>query len=147
MSLMDDARPDVRAMLVAMQQKLDQHDELLEKLIGVLSVNQPALREIIDAVAEFYDIEPAQLRSGSRLHTIAIPRMIIYYLARRLTRLSLTGIAQRLGRRDHTTVMSGIERITRKLHKNELLRDDIDVLRLRIAEKVSQRLKTAGLSS
>jgi chromosomal replication initiation ATPase DnaA len=141
MSLNDDARPDeLRATIAAMQEKLDEHEQLLERLTGILSAHQPMLREIIEAVADFYRIEAVEIRSPSRAHTVTIPRMIVYYLARRLTRMSLQDIANRLGRRDHGTIINGVERITRKLHRDDLLRDDIDILRMRIGEKVHARL-------
>lgn len=140
MSLTDNTRPeDIRAMLAAMQDTIDRHEELLEKLTGCLSENQPTFREIMEAVCEYYDVSPVEIHANSRwLHEV-YPRLIIYYLARKLTRLSLKGIAQRVGRRDHATIYSGIQRISLRLRKDEVLRDDIDVLRMRIAEKVFQR--------
>ena len=62
-----------------------------------------------------------------------------YYLARKLTRLSLPQIAVRLGDRDHTTVYKGFMSVAHNVRKDELLRDDLDVLRSRIAEKVLAR--------
>lgn len=130
---------ELERRLVVMQEALDQHGELLEKLTGFMSENRPTFREIMASVCEYYDVTTADILSHSHYLRVAYPRMIVYYLARRLTRLSLSGIAQRVGQRDHGTIYSGIKRISYRLHSDEILRDDIDVLRARIAERVSAR--------
>ena len=136
MSLTDDARLSLEAQLHAMQEAIDQHGELLEKLTGFMSENRPMFREIMGAVCEYYDVTPADILSEARWLRVAYPRLIVYYLARRLTRLSLHAIADRVGQRDHATIYSGIKRVSYRLRKDEILRDDIDVLRAKIAEKV-----------
>jgi len=140
MSLGDDARPEeMRAMIMSMQATLDRHDELLERLTGFLSENRPMLQEIIEAVCEFYDISAGDLIAHSNFKIYAHPRLVVYYLGRKLTRLSLSNIAYRLGERDHSTIHAGFRRTCQRVHNDEILRDDIDVLRSRIAEKVLGR--------
>jgi len=118
---------------------IDQQGEVLDRLTSFMSENHPTLREIIEAVADFYLITPANIHGERRVHHFAHPRMIVYYLARKLTRLSLPNIAERLGDRNHTTIRSGFMRIAALARKNDVVRDDIDILRARIAEKVMER--------
>jgi len=140
MSLTDGARPhDLWAMLRTMQQTIDQHGEVLEKLTGFMSENRPTLQEIISAVCEFYDINPVDLMSHSHRIVHAHPRLVVYYLGRKLTRLTFGNMAIRMGERDHSTIYTGFMRIAARLRKDEILRDDIDVLRSWIAEKVALR--------
>lgn len=129
----------LKKMIERHERLIDQHGEVLERLSGFMSENQPTLREIVEAVSDFYHIPSSELYGGRHLQDIAHPRLIIYYLARKLTRLSLTNIAGRMGRRDHTTVRSGFLKICALTRKNEVIRDDLDVLRARIAEKVMER--------
>lgn len=147
MSLSDDARLDemdakltvLQAMIHRHERLIDQQGEVLERLTNFMSENHPTLREIVEAVCDFYHVTPKEVEGERRIHDFMHPRLIVYYLARKLTRLSLTNIAQRIGWRDHTTVRSGFMKISRLVRKDEVLRDDIDVLRARIAEKVLQR--------
>jgi chromosomal replication initiator protein len=104
-----------------------------------MSEHHPTLREIMDVVGEYYSVTRAELESHRHIQYFAHPRQVVYYLARKLTRLSLTNIADRIGGRDHTTIRTGFFRISHQIRHNEVLRDDIDVLRARIAERVMQR--------
>jgi chromosomal replication initiation ATPase DnaA len=160
MSLMDDARlngfsfeespPDelreMRAKLMVLQAMVERHDrlidqqgEVLERLTNFMSEHHPTLREIMDAVAEYYSVTRDEIESHKHIQYFSHPRLVVYYLARKLTRLSLTNIADRIGGRDHTTIRTGFFKISHQIRHNEVLRDDIDVLRARIAEKVMER--------
>jgi chromosomal replication initiator protein len=54
------------------------------------------------------------------------------YLLRDELGLSLVEIGQRLGGRDHTTVLHGIEKIEQQLRQDEQLRGDILAVRARL---------------
>jgi chromosomal replication initiation ATPase DnaA len=147
MSLNDDpCAGQLWAKIYALQKVIERHDRLidqqgqvLDRLTGFMSENRPTLREIIEAVSDFYHVTPAEIHGERHIHNFAHPRLIVYYLARKLTRLSLTNIGDRIGMRDHTTVRTGFLRICALARKNEVIRDDIDILRARIAEKVMER--------
>jgi chromosomal replication initiator protein len=64
---------------------------------------------------------------------------VFCYLARRYTRLSTRVIGQHVGNRDHSTVLHAVRKIEKLLAGKSLLADDIDLLRLRISEKVLLR--------
>jgi chromosomal replication initiation ATPase DnaA len=136
---------DLRTLVTEMRELLQQHDELLDKIAEFFIVNRPTLAEIMSCVAEFYGIAEPDLVKRSRYTDHA--RLVIYYLARKLTRLSLANIAARLDDRDHSTVYDGFQRIAWRLRKDEILRDDLDVLRSRIAEKVLARQPRTGFRS
>ncbi len=67
--------------------------------------SRPTIRAIISAVARYYRLRAAELRSPSRRKTIVRARGVCVFLARRLTAESLQSIGQHLGGRDHTTVL------------------------------------------
>jgi chromosomal replication initiation ATPase DnaA len=138
---------DLQTLVVRMMLKLQQHDELLDKMAEFFTANRPTLEEIMTCVAEFYDIPRLAIVGHSHIHKFAHPRLVTYYLARKLTRLSLPNIAARLDHRDHGTVYSGFQRIAQRVRKDEILRDDLDVLRSRIAEKVLARQPPRSMSS
>jgi chromosomal replication initiator protein len=66
------------------------------------------IQTIINAVVEYYGVRLSDLQSKRRQRSIALPRQVCMYLARRHTRHSLEEIGGYFGGRDHTTVMHAI---------------------------------------
>jgi chromosomal replication initiator protein len=63
------------------------------------------IEDIIRIVTEHFGIKLAELQSKRRQKSVAHPRQVCMYLARRHTRYSLEEIGGYFGGRDHTTVM------------------------------------------
>ncbi|WP_026524507.1 MULTISPECIES: chromosomal replication initiator protein DnaA [unclassified Butyrivibrio] len=78
---------------------------------------------IISTVCEQYGIKQDDITSKKRNKEIVLPRQIIMYLCREYTDAPLEEIGRALGKKDHTTVMSGINKI------KDLLVGDNDVSR------------------
>ena len=74
--------------------------------------------EIQRKVAEYYGLKLAELLSDRRAKSVARPRQVAMYLAKRLTQRSLPEIGRKFGGRDHTTVMHAVKRI-KQLRKEE----------------------------
>ncbi len=81
--------------------------------------------QIIQAVANQFDVTLEELFSRSRSHRIALPRQVAMYLLREESDLSLPKIGELLGDRDHTTVMYGHEKITDLLETDKKLRRQV----------------------
>lgn len=62
-------------------------------------------------VALHYNLKLEDLVSASRLRSLARPRQVAMYLARKLTGRSFPDIGSRFGKRDHTTVIHAVRRI------------------------------------
>lgn len=88
--------------------------------------------DIIDVVVEYFGVKLTDLQSKRRQKSIAHPRQVCMYLARRHTRYSLEEIGGYYGGRDHTTVMHAVKTIGRK-------RDE-DPTTARVLEVLEQRL-------
>lgn len=67
--------------------------------------------EIQRAVCARFDVKQVDLVSERRAVTIARPRQIAMYLAKRLTTRSLPEIGRKFGNRDHSTVIHAVRRI------------------------------------
>ncbi len=78
---------------------------------------------IISTVCEQYGIKQEDIASKKRNKEIVLPRQIIMYLAREYTDAPLEEIGKSLGKKDHTTVISGVNKI------KDLLNGDNDVSR------------------
>jgi hypothetical protein len=89
------------------------------------------VRNIVAEVAAFHTITADHILSPNRKHGIVRPRQIACYLAKNLTKLSLSQIGKRIGGRDHSTVLHSIQKVERLMVSDELLANQIDALRQR----------------
>ncbi len=83
---------------------------------------------IIDTVCEQYGAKKDDIISKKRNAEIVLPRQIIMYLCREYTDASLEEIGKILGKKDHTTVMSGISKIKQNLSIDEDLNKNMDII-------------------
>lgn len=112
--------------------------EALKRLLRYLERTRPMLADIREAVAEFYCIGSSDIVERGRLSEVALARQVFCYLAHKYTRFSKAEIGRRLYRH-HTTVISAVRKIETQAAVNPVLADDLDLLRLRIAEKMLLR--------
>lgn len=84
----------------------------------------PLVRDIQRAVAAHYGQSIGEMLSQRHTPRLARPRHIAMYLARELTPRSYPEIG-RMFRRDHTTVMSGVSRISSSRAADQGLDADI----------------------
>lgn len=88
--------------------------ELAREALGDLQatqVGEPTIQHIISVVTDFYGIRLTDLQSKHRQRSIALPRQVCMYLARKCTRHSLEEIGGFFGGRDHTTVMHALKAV------------------------------------
>jgi chromosomal replication initiator protein len=95
---------------------------------------QPNVQQIIEAVARYYDLKLPDLLSRRKHKSIALPRQIGMFLARRHTRYSLEEIGGYFGGRDHTTVMHAVKQIESKQGGDEGLAEDVRRLEMLITD-------------
>ena len=75
-------------------------------------------KNIIKAVSEFYDITTSDLTTKCRRREIVWPRQITMFLMREELKNSYPFIGEKLGGKDHTTVMYACEKIKTKLSQD-----------------------------
>jgi chromosomal replication initiator protein len=76
---------------------------------------------IIRAVADRYNLQPAQLKIKTNAHHIALPRQVAMYLIKELTQASLPEIGRLFGGKHHTTVLHSVHKIEELRHKDREL--------------------------
>ena len=69
------------------------------------------IQQIFDVVTKYYNVRLSDLQSKKRHKSIAFPRQVCMFLARRHTRYSLEEIGGYFGGRDHTTVMHAVKTV------------------------------------
>ncbi len=83
---------------------------------------------IINIVSEHFGVKPEDIMSKKRNSEFVLPRQIVMYLCRELTETSYVDIGKLLGKKDHTTVMHGVKKITGEMAVNEELKNKVDII-------------------
>jgi chromosomal replication initiator protein len=76
---------------------------------------------ILQGVCNYFGLEHKDLMSGRRQRTISLARSIAMFLIRKTAKLSFPEIGVRMGKRNHSTVISACRRIERAASRNEQL--------------------------
>ena len=76
---------------------------------------------ILQSVCDYFGLEHKDLMSGRRQRTISLARSVAMFLVRKTAKLSFPEIGSRMGKRNHSTVISACRRIERAVVKNEPL--------------------------
>jgi chromosomal replication initiator protein len=92
----------------------------------------PTIQTILEAITAFYDVRLPDLLGKRRHKSIAMPRQIGMWLARRHTRFSLEEIGSYFGGRDHTTVMHAVRSIDSRREDDVIVSHDVTRLEERI---------------
>lgn len=93
---------------------------------------QPRVRDVFRMVSEASGIPLIALVAYNRNPRTSHYRHIGYYLARTLTTKSLPHIARLIMRRDHTTILHGVQRITRLIRDNAEVAEEVAAIRRKI---------------
>jgi len=87
---------------------------------------------VLKSVADFYNISAADLVKRSRKKEVVQPRQVAMFLLREETKLSFPEIGQKLGGRDHSTVIHACEKIKQGEAGDESLKQELILIRERI---------------
>src|SRR3989344_6045549 len=121
--------------LIASNLNADKKDLNLTEVKKALNiiVNTPKkstnFKNIIKAVAEFYDISEKELLERSRKKEIVKPRQIIMYLLREELKSSFPFIGLKIGGRDRTTAIHACDKIKKEIETDQNFNDEINMIR------------------
>lgn len=107
---------------------LDVTSKILEDLIISKGKNL-SVDKIIKVVAEFFKIEPDELCSAKRNQELVWSRQIVMYLLRHEMNLSFPKIGQQLNKKDHTTVIHGVDKIEKEIGRNDDLKKELTLIK------------------
>ena len=111
---------------------LEHAEEALKDVIYPNKKKEITPSFIIEVVAEHFGVSPTDIASKKRTAELVQPRQVVMYFCRELTSNSLQNIAKAIGKKDHTTVLHGIEKITEKMENDEELKNTVDIIRKKI---------------
>lgn len=120
--------------LICQAQLKDRTLSLSDAKALLKNVGQPkkavSVREIIKVVADFYGVEEGSIYEKTRRKEVVKPRQIIMYILREDFHISFPTIGDKLGGRDHTTVIHSCEKIREEVKVNSELAQEISQIRI-----------------
>ncbi len=88
-----------------------------------------SVKDVLRVISNFYQIEESSIYEKTRRKEVVRPRQIAMFLLREDCSISYPLIGQKLGGRDHTTVIHSYEKIKNELKHNTELEREIKQLR------------------
>jgi chromosomal replication initiator protein len=88
-----------------------------------------SVKEVVKLVADYYRIDEESIYEKTRRKEIIKPRQVVMYLLREDFSVSYPSIGQKLGGRDHTTVIHSCEKIKRDIKVDSGLTRELSELR------------------
>lgn len=88
-----------------------------------------AVKDLVKIISDFYNIEEESIYEKTRRKEIIKPRQVIMYILREDFNISYPAIGQKLGGRDHTTVIHSCEKIKEGVKEDQSLMQEINQIR------------------
>ncbi len=86
-------------------------------------------KAVIEKTARYFSLSIEDITSAKRDKDIVVPRQIAMYLLRSELHLSFPKITRELGRKDHTTAMHSVEKITHEINYDSSLKQCISEIK------------------
>lgn len=96
---------------------------------SIKSQKQISTEEIVKIISAFYHIENDSIYEKTRRKEVVNVRQIIMYILREDFNLSFPFIGQKMGGKDHTTVIHSYEKVKKELETNTGLMSEIERIR------------------
>lgn len=88
-----------------------------------------SIKDIVKTVTTFYNIDERFIYEKTRRKEVVKPRQVLMYILRQDFNISYPLIGQKLGGRDHTTVIHSCEKIKVEIKTDTVLLQEIDQIR------------------
>jgi chromosomal replication initiator protein len=89
---------------------------------------------IIDIVCRQFNIKTEEIKGKQKNREFAYPRQIAMYILRNVTELSYTKIAEVFEKKDHTTVIYAVDKISQQMSEDVETKNVIEDLIMRIKQ-------------
>jgi chromosomal replication initiator protein len=88
--------------------------------------------KVFNFICKFYELKIDEFLSKKRNKEIAFPRQIAMYLLRHEFNFSFPKIAEKMKKKDHTTIMHGVDKIEKLLTVDEGLQKEVAMIKEKI---------------
>ena len=89
---------------------------------------------VILATAEAFGVSVKEIRGRRRVATVARPRNVAMYIARKHTGASFPELGKAFGGRDHTTVMSNVKKVTKLVEAGDSIRLKVEAIERKLGK-------------
>jgi chromosomal replication initiator protein len=120
--------------VIACQTQLKNRELSLNEVRGILKNNvKPkkmlSVKEVVKVVSEFYNIDEDSIYDKTRRKEVVRPRQVVMYILREDFSISFPLIGEKLGGRDHTTIIHSYEKVKEEIKTDQLLSQEITQVR------------------
>ena len=88
-----------------------------------------SIKDIVKIVSDFYNIDEESVYNKTRRKEVVRPRQVVMYILREDFSISFPSIGEKLGGRDHTTVIHSYEKMKEEIKTDVVLSQEINQLR------------------
>jgi chromosomal replication initiator protein len=90
-------------------------------------------KDVVKMIADFYHVDEESIYEKTRRKEVIKPRQVAMFILREDFNISYPSIGEKIGGRDHTTVIHSCEKIKEDVKTNNTLMEEINQLRTMIA--------------
>ena len=107
---------------------LDVVSKVLEDIVEAKGKNL-SIEKVLKVVANYFKVEADAILSPKRDRSLVGPRQIVMYLLRHEMNMSFPKIGRELNKKDHTTIMYGVEKIEKEVARDEDIRKELTMIK------------------
>ena len=111
--------------------RVEQLGDVLSDLFRA-SERKLTIDEIMRRTCEHYNLRMSDMTSARRSRSVARPRQMAMYLAKKLTPRSYPEIGRKFGGKDHTTVLYAVRKIESLMQTDSQLAEDAELLQRKL---------------
>lgn len=119
---------------IALQADIKKRNLTLQEIKDIIknsvkSQKQISVEEVVRVISSFYHLESESIYEKTRRKEVVYVRQIVMYILREDFNMSFPLIGQKMGGKDHTTVIHSYEKIKQELETNTGLMSEIERIR------------------
>ncbi len=120
--------------VIACQTQLRNRELTINEIKNILKNSVKAkktvsIKDIVKIISEFYNIDEDSIYNKTRRKEVVRPRQVAMYVLREDFGISFPSIGEKMGGRDHTTVIHSYEKIREDIKSDQLLLQEINQVR------------------
>lgn len=120
--------------IIACQTQFKNRELSLNEIRNILKNNTKpkkllSVKDVVKTVSDFYNLPEDTIYNKTRRKEVVKPRQVVMYLLREDFNVSFPSIGEKLGGRDHTTVIHSYNKMKEELKVDQVLSQEISQLR------------------
>lgn len=104
--------------------------KVLLRSASTMTKKSVSVQDVVKTIAHFYNVDESSIYEKTRRKEVVRPRQMIMYILREDFKISFPTIGDKLGGRDHTTVIHSCEKIKNDLKNDSVLNQELHQVRL-----------------